>query len=81
MRRSTGNKVVPTHAVRNLRRLEVHAFPLLGRRPIAEITPGELPQVLRRIECKGHIETAHRVKALCGQVFRYAIPTGRASVT
>lgn len=72
------HKVVPAHAARNLRRLEIHAFPLLGRRPIAEITPGELLQVLRRVESKGHIETAHRIKTLCGQVFRYAIPTGRA---
>ncbi|QTN43090.1 tyrosine-type recombinase/integrase [Marinobacter salsuginis] len=69
--------VVEEHAGRNLRRLEVHAFPHIGRRPIGEITPGELLGVLRKVEDKGHIETARRVKTLCGQVFRYGIATGR----
>ena len=52
--------------------------PWLGRRPIAEIEPPELLSVLRRIESRGKHETAHRTKQRCGQVFRYAIATGRA---
>jgi integrase len=52
--------------------------PYLGKRPIAEITSADLLQVLRRIEKRGKHETAHRVKQRCGQVFRYAIATGRA---
>ncbi len=69
--------VTASHAGRNLRRLELHAFPQLGRQPISEITPPELLKTLRHIEASGSIETAHRVKTLCSQVFRFAIATGR----
>lgn len=72
------HEVVPTHYQRNKRRLERDAFPIIGKRPIAEITAPELLDCLRRVEKRGHIETAHRVKTLCSQVFRYAISTGRA---
>jgi integrase len=67
-----------SHAKKIIRRLELYIFPLLGTRPIATITPPELLAVLRRIESKGILETAHRAKQNCGQVFRYAIATGRA---
>jgi integrase len=59
-------------------RLANDVFPWLGARPIGEITAPELLTVLRRIESRGALETAHRVSAICGQVFRYAIATGRA---
>lgn len=57
---------------------ETLLFPYLGQRPIARITAPELLQVLRRIEARGRRETCHRAKQRCGQVFRYAIATGRA---
>lgn len=72
------HEVVLEHYRRNCRRLERDAFPIIGKRPIADIGAAELLSCLRRIEQRGHIETAHRVKTLCGQVFRYAISTGRA---
>ena len=53
--------------------------PYLGKRPIAEIEAPELLSVLKRLEKKGLHDTAHRVRAVCGRVFRYAIATGRAS--
>lgn len=53
-------------------------FPRIGKRPIREITAPELLSALRKIESRGHHETAHRAKQKCGQVFRYAIVTGRA---
>lgn len=59
-----------------LRRLEMDVFPWLGSRPIGSITPPEVLDVLRRIEFRGVIETAHRVKENCGQVFRYAVSIG-----
>jgi len=59
--------------------LETLAFPWLGRRPIHEISPAELLQVLRRVESRGKYETAQRLQQRCGQVFRYAVATGRAS--
>jgi integrase len=53
-------------------------FPAIGKRPIREVTPPELLAALRKIEAKGFHETAHRAKQKCGQIFRYAIATGRA---
>lgn len=58
--------------------LEKNLFPWIGGRPIAEITPPELLSALRRIEARGAIETAKRVKQVAGQVFRFAVATGRA---
>ncbi len=68
----------PAHAGRILRRLEVNVFPWLGGRPVGEITAPELLAILRRVESRGALETAHRVHQNCGQVFRYAVATGRA---
>lgn len=65
------------HAARTLIRLEQDAFPYIGAQPIGEITAPALLSVLRRVEDRGAIETAHRVKQACGQVFRYGIATGR----
>jgi len=53
-------------------------FPHIGHRPIAEINPPELLATLRRTESRGSIETANRAKQIAGQVFRYAVATGRA---
>lgn len=52
--------------------------PALGARPIISITAPDILAVLRGIEARGRRETAHRVKQRIGQVFRYAIATGRA---
>lgn len=59
-------------------RLKNDVYPWLGARPVGEISPPELLAVLRRIESRGALDTAHRVRAICGQIFRYAIATGRA---
>jgi len=68
----------PLHGATILRRLELNVFPWMGARPIIDIRPPELLMVLRRIESRGALETAHRVKIICGQVFRFAVATGRA---
>ena len=60
-------------------RLGLYLLPWLDKRPITEITARELLTVVRRIEAKGHLETAHRTLQLAGQVFRYGIQTGRCS--
>ncbi|HDL8278586.1 TPA: tyrosine-type recombinase/integrase, partial [Yersinia enterocolitica] len=57
---------------------EADIFPYIGKRPIAEITPLELLDVLQRIEKRGALEKTHKVRQRCGEVFRYAIITGRA---
>lgn len=69
----------PSHADKIIKRLERDVFPWLGGRPIAEITAQEILASLRRIEARGAVETAHRAQQNCGQVFRYAVVTGRAS--
>ncbi|MCG9098583.1 tyrosine-type recombinase/integrase [Laribacter hongkongensis] len=75
-------KFLPTwtvgHADKIMRRFERDVFPWLGSRPVAEIDAPALLAVLRRIESRGAIETAHRAMQSAGQVFRYAIATGRA---
>jgi integrase len=53
-------------------------LPALGARPIADISAPEILAVLRGIKARGRRESAHRVKQRVGQVFRYAIATGRA---
>lgn len=66
------------HANTTLVRLEKNIFPWLGARLVCEISPRELLEALRRVEDRGALETAHRIKSICGQVFRYAVATGRA---
>ncbi|UHQ56637.1 tyrosine-type recombinase/integrase [Microbulbifer sp. YPW16] len=58
--------------------LDRDLIPYLGKRPIAEITPPEVLRCLRRIESRGTLETAHRVKRVASQVFRFAVATGKA---
>lgn len=66
------------HQDRTRTALERDLFPYIGKKPVNEITAPELLAALRRIEQRGIIETAHRAKQTAGQVFRYAIITGRA---
>jgi integrase len=68
----------PKHAKTIIRRLEANVFPWIGKRSIADITPPELLTVLRRVEARGALHSAHRIRIICGQVFRYAVATGRA---
>ena len=67
-----------SHSERTIRRLERDIFPWLGALPIDEIKAPALLGVLRRIEERGAVETAHRALQNAGQIFRYAIATGRA---
>lgn len=67
-----------SHASRTLARFERDIFPRIGHRPVAEITGPELLMAVRPIEHRGALETAHRALWSCGQVFRYAVATGRA---
>lgn len=71
---------VDSHADKIIRRMERDVFPWIGKRPIAEIAAPEILAALRRIESRGAIETAHRALTNVGQVFKYAIATGRATM-
>ncbi|MQY52106.1 integrase arm-type DNA-binding domain-containing protein [Rhodocyclus tenuis] len=67
-----------SHHNKIILRFEKNVFPWIGDRPIAEISAPEILTILRRIESRGAVETAHRTRENIGQVMRYAIATGRA---
>src|SRR6185437_12910599 len=69
----------PSHADKVIRRLERDVFPWMGRKPIAKLDAPTILATLRRIESRGAVDTAHRALQNCGQVFRYAVATGRAN--
>ncbi len=58
--------------------LENNVFPWTKGRPANDVDAPEMLTILRRIESRGALETAHRIGGVCSQVFRYAIATGRA---
>jgi integrase len=66
------------HAATIMARLQRDLFPWIGARPMNEIRAPELLKALRRVESRGALETAHRIRTIAGQVFRYAVATGRA---
>jgi len=61
-----------------LRSVERDLFPYLGTLPLDQISPPQLLAVLRRVESRGATESAHRLKQTVGQMFRFAVATGRA---
>lgn len=63
---------------REQRMIDKDLAPFIGRRPVSSIAARDLLEALRKIEGRGAVETAHRARMLAGQVFRYAIATGRA---
>ncbi|MBK5276289.1 MAG: integrase arm-type DNA-binding domain-containing protein [Desulfuromonadales bacterium] len=73
---STGWSAV--HAATIKERLERDVFPYMGAKPVTEIKAPELLTVLRRVESRGALDTAHRIRNHCGKVFKYAVATGRA---
>ena len=75
---SAANKWSQPHALTILDRLERDLFPWIGNRPVSEIKAPELLTSLQRIESRGALDSAHRVRHYCSQVFRYAIATGKA---
>jgi integrase len=68
---------VPKHSIKIIERLKRDIFPWLGSRPVAEVTAPEVLAVLRRIEERGAVETAHRALGDISAIFRYAVATGR----
>ena len=66
------------HKARLESRLSNDIFPLIGNQPIADISARQVLQVIRKIEERGAIESAHRALSNCSQIMRYAVQTGRA---
>lgn len=69
----------PAHATNKLSCLEQNAFPWIGKNQIGNVNAPNILALLRRIESRGALETAHRLRGIMGQIFRYAIATGRAT--
>jgi hypothetical protein len=59
--------------------LEKNVFPFIGSRTMDSIEPPEILALLRRIEARGAVDLAHRTRGIIGQIYRYAIATGRAT--
>lgn len=68
----------PRHSTSVLRTLEMYLFPDLGARPVADIEPMALLDVLKKVEKAGKLDTANRLRERCEAIFRLAIKTGRA---
>lgn len=60
----------------SLARMEQHIFPMIGALPITEITIPDVARVVEKIGKRGTVETAHRMKQVISQVFRYAAQRG-----
>jgi integrase len=58
--------------------LEHNVFPHIGKKPIGTIGPRDVLAAVRLVEARGAIDSAHRVKQICGQVFRFAVAEGVA---
>lgn len=68
-----------SHSSKVIGRLEADVFPWIGNRPMDSLTAPDLLAVLRKVEARGAADTAHRILQNFGQVFRYAVATGRAT--
>lgn len=68
----------PGHVIARTGQIERYLLPQLGNRPIAEITALDMLEVLRAVEAKGILDTTKRLRQVAGQVFMYAVATGRA---
>lgn len=57
-------------------RLEKDVFTQIGSKPVASVTASDVRELLLRVEARGAVDTALRIKIICGQVFRYAVAHG-----
>jgi len=71
---------INSHAEQVLLSLEANVFPALGSRPVTDISPEELLNVVRAVERRGALDVAGRILQRCSSVFRYAIQTSRAKI-
>ena len=61
--------------------LEKDAFPYIGKMPISTISPRDVLLTVQKMEARGVFESAHKLKRICGQVFRFAVASGLLSDT
>ena len=68
----------PRYVKALLNNLEKDIFPVIGFRPISQITAPELLVALKKIEARDALDIAKKMRQSCGKVFKYAIATGKA---
>jgi len=68
---------VKTTIINTQAKLDKHIFPWIGQMSIADIKAPDILALVQRVEARGTIETAHRLKMLCSRIFRYGIATGK----
>ena len=67
-----------TYAEATMNRMKRNLFPAIGSKPVNEISAPDILAILRKVEARGIIGTAHAIKYICSSIMRYAIVTGRA---
>lgn len=72
------NKWAKVTADKAMTHLETYVFPEIGDHPVAAVKASQLLAMLRKVEAQGIAYTATRLREMCGQIFRYAVATGRA---
>lgn len=73
-----GERLSPSYQEKKLRYLEKDVYPYLGHRPLKEINHQEILGVIKRIEQRGAIESAHRVLNMVEHIFKYGVTFGKA---
>ncbi|ANG62585.1 integrase [Marinobacterium aestuarii] len=68
-----------SYQARTIHAMTEYLFPYVGRKPIAKLEAPELLNAIQKIEKRGKLETAHRVKGYASKVFQYGIITGRCT--
>lgn len=58
--------------------LNKDVLPFIGRIPVSTLKPTDVLTTVQRMEARGAVDSAHRVKQICGQILRYAVATGLA---
>ena len=77
LRKTAVDRAESTQA-KNTAWLEKNVFPYIGSMPISAIRPLDVLGALRKIEARGALESAHKIKQICGKVFRFAVASGLA---
>lgn len=66
------------HAGYTIRRMEADIFPVIGHKPVNEVTAAQFIAMVRKVESRGALDIAKRILTMCGQVMRYAVAHGLA---
>jgi len=66
-------ETTPATLQKTTRQLELHAFPLIGAKPIKDLKSSDILAMLKPLAGDNKVETAHRIRTLCSSIFNYAI--------